>query len=562
MTTAIAERTKTIAPVSVKRASIRRLRATLVRKLAAFLRSQVKPMADQISAAMRHHGKAAPPTLDELLMLDQVVANLDFAGWSVLAGDIDDTLAEIVQDQAIAALDSVGIDTTANPDVLNVVSEAALDYGKERSAEMVGMRVNDAGELVQNPNAEWQITEGTRDGIRATVEDAMRTGATNDEIAASLQASYGFSDDRAMMIARTETQMAANAGALEGYKASGVVQGKLWSTADDDLVSEDCQENADAGELALDAEFPSGDDAPPAHPNCRCSIVPVVFEAEQGEEDTTAETTDAETTAEVVTAEDVVAETADVGGAITDASVTVEDVEATRVMPDVSFIGTGFSDAFRDKMMATLDAMPDGVMAKLASEDIEFKFAGKLIDIKPELKGVRPRGWRSGTWENAEGLFSEASGDTLTTETRREYGGKDYVASTRVEGVLAHETGHAFDAAMGGKKEYYAWENMTERRVAGYVFNNESKKQAFRDLYRADRRAAPNALGITREQFNNRFSYFLASGDQGPSETFAEVFGAIMRDGPASAPWDVRQAFPAVTKYIEDLIAKLESDEA
>jgi len=31
-----------------------------------------------------------------------------------------------------------------------------------------------------------------------------------------------------------------------------------------------CQDNADAGYIPIDDEFPSGDDGTPGHPNCRC----------------------------------------------------------------------------------------------------------------------------------------------------------------------------------------------------------------------------------------------------------------------------------------------------
>ena len=39
------------------------------------------------------------------------------------------------------------------------------------------------------------------------------------------------------------------------------------------------EENAAAGPIDLDDEFPSGDDAPTAHPNCECALMPVVYEA-------------------------------------------------------------------------------------------------------------------------------------------------------------------------------------------------------------------------------------------------------------------------------------------
>src|SRR6185312_12134499 len=127
--------------------------------------------------------------------------------------------------------------------------------------------------------------EGTREFLRDDVGQALADGWSNDELAKKLADSYAFSDDRAMTIARTETQMAANAGALNGYKASGVVDGKIWLTAEDDLVSEECQENGDAGVIGLDEDFPSGDDAPPVHPNCRCSIAPFIDFGSQQEQD-------------------------------------------------------------------------------------------------------------------------------------------------------------------------------------------------------------------------------------------------------------------------------------
>jgi SPP1 gp7 family putative phage head morphogenesis protein len=93
--------------------------------------------------------------------------------------------------------------------------------------------------------------------------------------------SYAFSDERAMLIARTETIRASNQGALASYRAADVAQ-KEWTTAEDDRVSEDCEANGDQGPIGIDEAFDSGDMTPPAHPNCRCVIVPVVtFASEQ-----------------------------------------------------------------------------------------------------------------------------------------------------------------------------------------------------------------------------------------------------------------------------------------
>ena len=93
------------------------------------------------------------------------------------------------------------------------------------------------------------------------------------ELAGRISESLGFSDARAAMIGRTELIRASNAAALDAYKESGVVDGKSWATAGDDLVEEDCEMNEADGVIPLDDDFSSGDDAPPAHPNtCRCDI--------------------------------------------------------------------------------------------------------------------------------------------------------------------------------------------------------------------------------------------------------------------------------------------------
>ena len=237
-----------------------------------FLKAQAPKIAAQVARARAKFLKA-DLTADELAAIDQILATVDFNGWSVLVGEVEPIMDEIVKNEALAALAQVGIDVEARPEVMKIVNDYAISYARDRGAELVGMRYDGLGRLVENPNAEWQITESTREFIRGDVTTAIDEGWSNDRLATALEDAYGFSEDRAMMIARTETSIAAKEGAMEGYRASGVVEGKVWLTADDDLVEEDCQENADEGTIALDDDFPNGDNP---HPNCRCSIAPVV----------------------------------------------------------------------------------------------------------------------------------------------------------------------------------------------------------------------------------------------------------------------------------------------
>ncbi len=87
-------------------------------------------------------------------------------------------------------------------------------------------------------------------------------------------------DPIADLIARTEIANANSQSSLEGYKGAredGVDVKKEWLLGPDPCPI--CEENAAAGPIDLDDEFPSGDDAPTAHPNCECALMPVVIES-------------------------------------------------------------------------------------------------------------------------------------------------------------------------------------------------------------------------------------------------------------------------------------------
>jgi len=65
----------------------------------------------------------------------------------------------------------------------------------------------------------------------------------------------------------TEAQKAKRSKKLREAAAAGATE-KSWVGG----TCEMCQENADAGWIDMDDTFPSGDDEPPAHPNCDCDI--------------------------------------------------------------------------------------------------------------------------------------------------------------------------------------------------------------------------------------------------------------------------------------------------
>ena len=178
-------------------------------------------------------------------------------------------LDKITQDTSKATLEEIYniLNEAPTPDQLKLLSEEALKYAETRS-----------GTLIQG------IDETTSERFRELFTSALEEGMSAQQFADSLNESGLFNEDRALLIARTETAFAHNEAALLSYQNSeGVVVGKEWLVAND--ACEICL-SIDPSSIPLDAMFQSedGDEylSPPAHPNCRCTTtatLDIPFEA-------------------------------------------------------------------------------------------------------------------------------------------------------------------------------------------------------------------------------------------------------------------------------------------
>ena len=206
----------------------------------------------------------------------QIIEMLSFDSFDSVPDDIHNSLKAVFGESAENQIENVYIfveDDVKKDDVFNLANEDAKDYAHERSAELVGKKwVND--KLVDNPDAKWAITDTTRDSLRSVIESAYADALTPAQLSKEIQLSYGFSKERAKMIAKTEMTKASTQGALAGWKRTGVVEGKEWIIGDDHEENADCDcaDNADEGVIALDDTWSLGDDGPPNHPNCNCSM--------------------------------------------------------------------------------------------------------------------------------------------------------------------------------------------------------------------------------------------------------------------------------------------------
>ncbi len=106
--------------------------------------------------------------------------------------------------------------------------------------------------------------------LRDAVADAWDAGGSFEQITRAIKDTFqDFSDTRASMIAQTEVNDAYNQGRIYTAVNAGFDQ-KAWDP--DGEACEICMANVDAEWIGIDEEFPSGDMAPTAHPNCDCSI--------------------------------------------------------------------------------------------------------------------------------------------------------------------------------------------------------------------------------------------------------------------------------------------------
>lgn len=109
--------------------------------------------------------------------------------------------------------------------------------------------------------------------IQRRVRDAMgvSTDRRRGAVGTSERAGYKANFNRVQTLTRTVVQTVANNGSIRAYRANGdAVGGYEWLTANDERVCPICFK-LDGKRFGLKSNF-----RPPAHPNCRCSLSPVL----------------------------------------------------------------------------------------------------------------------------------------------------------------------------------------------------------------------------------------------------------------------------------------------
>lgn len=141
------------------------------------------------------------------------------------------------------------------------------------------------------------MTDTAYERIRKSLAEGIGKGESVPELTKIVRAEYdSLKMYQAENIARSETARATGFAQVDAYIQSGVVEGKEWLVTEDDRLCEYClaMESSYDSKLGLnDSFFKVGDsvigvdggvmqldysdvDAPPLHPGCRCTILPVL----------------------------------------------------------------------------------------------------------------------------------------------------------------------------------------------------------------------------------------------------------------------------------------------
>lgn len=178
-----------------------------------------------------------------------------------------------------------------------------------------------------------------------------------------------------------------------------------------------------------------------------------------------------------------------------------------------------------------LDEIAEPIRKAVFAAGYEVKLANMLVDIRPDLSEVWPRGYPTGcTWKNVDGACFR--GDKLVAIAQtciNHVSGKPFSINTkRSVSVALHEYGHALDDAIGA------------------TANND-----FISAYNSDLAAIDGKRLSDDEKMD--VGYMTQSGKAGREEVFAEIFAALYGGRTAYAV-DAIKLFPQTVRYVQALI--------
>lgn len=224
--------------------------------------------ADRIARDYAASGPRADPGAGKRAAAD--AAYMWLAGHGIdLVTPLAEPLAGLFTDAYLVGLASA--DHMAEGDGLQLDSWQPGNTVAAREAIAVLAGEDDLASLLATvPDAARSIADAYLHDMARELADSPTEALAKSRIGDGLRRGLG-NIRRATSHAITTITRVSGLAALLGYKQRGVTNGQ-WLIDPDSSGCPVCDMNAAAGPVPIGEPYPSGDVAPPSHPNCRCAI--------------------------------------------------------------------------------------------------------------------------------------------------------------------------------------------------------------------------------------------------------------------------------------------------
>ena len=122
----------------------------------------------------------------------------------------------------------------------------------------------------------WDNIALLQETLNEGLIECVVAGKKTSDLKKRLQERFGVSYSRADMLVRTEMAHIQTQAAKQRYEDYGLTEYEILGNDDDSCGNHSVDCHAMDGKKFLYSEMVPGKNAPPFHPNCKCSIVPVV----------------------------------------------------------------------------------------------------------------------------------------------------------------------------------------------------------------------------------------------------------------------------------------------
>jgi hypothetical protein len=119
-----------------------------------------------------------------------------------------------------------------------------------------------------------ELAEAIVDPLRRRLESVLADGEGNDPIVLAEAVGGAYREWKTKRVEVVASDHIAAAFAAGAYAATPAATPLRWLVEDTDGPCPDCDDNALAGVQPKAEPFPTGQRHPPAHPGCRCLLIP------------------------------------------------------------------------------------------------------------------------------------------------------------------------------------------------------------------------------------------------------------------------------------------------